>query len=391
MKIALVGLTYPFRGGIAHYTTLLYRALAERHEVHFFALSRQYPEFLFPGTTQIDDSGRPFEAPHDPCIDSINPLSWWLTSRKIRRIDADFILFSWWHPFFAPSFGGIARMARWSRGVPACFLCHNVVPHDTTFVDRLLLRFAFRSCDHFIVHSAADRDRLAAFRPRTSIHVHPHPTYEAFAHGENPSTDDMRAVLKLQDRKVILFFGFVRPYKGLHVLLDAVSLLPDDAGYHLIIVGEFYDDRAQYQDALDHLVRRNALTLVDSYVPNEDVGGYFKAADIVAVPYLSATQSGIIQIAYGFAKPVVATAVGGLPEVVDDGETGFIVPPADAAAMATGIAEFFNHRDPAVFATNIARKRRMFSWESMVETITEVGLEIGARSGADRPAASRHR
>ena len=136
LKIALVGLTHPFRGGIAHYTTLLCRALSSRHEVRFYALSRQYPEFLFPGKTQIDRSSASLQVPHQACIDSINPYTWIATAVRIARYRPDLIIHSWWHPFFAPSFGTIAHLARLFAGSPSCFLCHNALPHESSRVDK---------------------------------------------------------------------------------------------------------------------------------------------------------------------------------------------------------------------------------------------------------------
>jgi glycosyltransferase involved in cell wall biosynthesis len=183
-----------------------------------------------------------------------------------------------------------------------------------------------------------------------------------------PETEAKRR-LQLTGKRVLLFFGFVREYKGLDVLLEAVQQLDPAEGHHLLVVGEFYDDRARYRAALDNLTQRGQLTLVDRYVPNEEIGLYFAAADLVAVPYLSATQSGVIQIAYGFGKPVVATAVGGIPEVVAEGRTGFLVPPGDAAAIADAVRRYFAAGDAAAFRREIARENRRYSWEAMVDTV----------------------
>jgi len=376
LKIALVGLTYPFRGGISHYTTLLASALRKRHDVRFYALSRQYPALLFPGKSQIDESNRSFRVDHEACIDSINPLSWFATARKIARDRPDLIVFSWWNPFFAPAFGTIARLARWFAGTPSCYLCHNALPHERSIVDRILLRYVFGSGAAFIAHSEKDRDDLKSLRPDAPVHLSPHPTYDVFASDETPVPAEAKERLGLSGRKVLLFFGFVRKYKGLDVLLEAVRQLPADEGYHLVIVGEFYDDPEKYRAALDALKAQGQLTLVDRYVPNEEVGVYFSAADLVMVPYLSATQSGVIQIAYGFLKPVVATTVGGIPEVVEDGGTGYLVPPGDAPAMTAAVRSYFDSADRGQFEERIAAVNEKYSWERMVERIEEAGRQI---------------
>lgn len=379
MKIALVGLTHPFRGGISHYTTLLCRALREQHEVVFFSLSRQYPRLLFPGKTQLDQSSLPFQVKNEPCLDSINPLTWFETGRRIREFGPDLVLFSWWHPFFAPAFGSVARLA---GGAPCCFLCHNVLPHESSLIDRLLLRYVFSSGAAFITHSVEDAANLRLFAPRAPVRRNPHPSYGAFATERVPDRGDARRALGLADRRLLLFFGFVRAYKGLDVLLDAVLQLAPEEGYHLLVVGEFYEDPSKYQSALDALKARDQVTLVDRYVGNEEIPDYFAAADLVVVPYLSATQSGIVQMAYGFGKPVIATSVGGLPEVVADGRTGYLVPPSDPAAIAQAARRYFQSDDRRVFSENIAHERENYSWERMVATISDLMLDLAPAAKA---------
>lgn len=376
LDIALIGLTHTFRGGIAHYTTLLYRALAARHDVRFYALSRQYPKLLFPGTTQIDESEAAWVAPHEACIDSINPWSWISTARRIARQKPQLALFSWWHPFFAPSFGSIAHLARIMADVPSCFLCHNALPHESSAVDKLLSRYAFSAGSVFIAHSLQDRDNLRRLRPRAIVHHNPHPTYDTFAGAERPTGDEAKRRLDLQGKRLLLFFGFIREYKGLDVLLEAVERLPAGDEYHLLVVGEFYEGRAKYQTALDRLGAAGRLTLIDRYVANEEVPLYFSAADLLMVPYLTATQSGVIQIGYAFGKPVVATAVGGIPEVVRDGETGYLIEPGQPQAMRDAIVRHFGDPDRERMARAIEAENYKYSWERMVETVERVHAEL---------------
>jgi len=382
LRIAVVGLTHPFRGGISHYTTLLYRSLALKHDVRFYALYRQYPKLLFPGKTQYDESEASIEVPHEACIDSINPFTWFLTARRIMRYKPDLILFSWWHPFFAPAFGTIAHVA-WRFGrIPSCYLCHNAIPHERSIFDKLLLRYAFSSGRVFITHSRQDHDDLQGFRPGAIVHRNPHPTYDVFASSDRLPGPAAKDRLGLTGKKVLLFFGFIREYKGLAHLLDAVARLDPDQGYHLAIVGEFYDDKDRYRDRLDVLRKRGQLTLVDRYIPNEEVSVYFSAADLVIVPYLTATQSGVIQIAYGFGKPVIATRVGGIPEVVCDGKPGYLGPPADAAALAEATRRYFESGRQDEFREAITAENDKYSWDRMVETVEAVHAEMNASAGS---------
>jgi glycosyltransferase involved in cell wall biosynthesis len=378
MKIALVGQTHPFRGGIAHYTTLLCRALRERHAVEFFSLSRQYPSWLFPGKTQRDESRDALSVPNVACLDSINPMTWRDTANRIGRSDADLALFSWWNPFFGPSFGTVARGCKRRHGVPSCFICHNVLPHEHSLVDRTLSKYAFGSADAFITHSSEDAENLRGWIPGANIRSSPHPTYAEFTPGAAQCGSTARSALGLDPKKkTLLFFGYIRPYKGLGHLLDAVLEL-DASRYQLLVVGEFYEPLERYRVQLDALKQREQLTLVDRYVPNEDLPLYFAAADLVMVPYLTATQSGIVQMAYGFELPVIATTVGGLPETVIDGETGHLVPPADSGAIAEAVRQHFDHGDSEQYRAAIRRESGKYSWERMVETIEEVGEGLRA-------------
>ncbi len=375
LRIAMLGLTYPFRGGISHYTTLLFKALEQKHDVCLFSLTRQYPGFLFPGKSQKDYS-LPLSARNLPCLDSVNPFSWLATFIKIRRFKPDFILFSWWHPFFAPSFGTVAHLAKSVANIPVCYLCHNVFPHENSAIDRMLLHYAYSSGDSFIVHSSEDYEKISLLYPHTRTYQARHSTYDVFAK-ENPFTEEeAKAKLGLTGKKVLLFFGFIRKYKGLKYLLQAMEFLEPEQGYHLIVAGEFYEKKDQYRVYLDSLNCVKQLTLVDYYIPNEDIPLYFSAADLVVVPYVSATQSGIIQIAYGFLKPVIATSAGGIPDAVADGVTGYLVPPCNARAVASAVRRYFECKEKEKFRKNIARENKKFSWDQTVMTIEKVGKDI---------------
>ena len=382
MRIALVGLTHPFRGGISHYTTLLCHALMKKHHVRFYALKRQYPNLLFPGKTQKDASPPIISVPNDPCLDSLSPLSWLLTVKKIKRFRPDFILFSWWHPFFAPAFGTVAYLARWAARIPSCYLCHNIYPHEPTCLDRLLLRYAFGSAKGFITHSEAGCKQIQNMFPHALIDKAPHPHYGVFRGDRPPSMYEAKARLGLAGKRVVLFFGVVRKYKGLAYLLKAMRRLPPEKRYHLVVAGEFYDDINTYRPELERLHGKQQLTLVNAYVPNEAVPVYFSAADLVVLPYISVNQSGIIQLAYGFSKPVVATTVGGIPETVIDDCTGYLVPPRDDRAIAMAIHRYFERDDKENFVNCIRSQRGKYSWARMVDTIEKVGFGL---KGAPNP------
>lgn len=372
MKIALIGLTYPFRGGISHYTTLLCEELRRSHEVRFFSLTKQYPSFLFPGTTQYDESDSVISTEHEAILEALNPVSWLTTFRKIQKFNPSIIVFSWWHPFFALAFGSIAHLANFIAKIPSCYLCHNVMPHESSLVDKLLLRYAYSGGKAFITHSQEDQSKLKSLIAKPKVITRPHPTYATFASQTDVSESEAKAILNVESKKVLLFFGYIRPYKGLKFLLEAMSNLNVKEDYHLMIVGEFYDDPGIYSEHLNRLDERRQLTLVDRYVPNEKIPLYFQACDIVVLPYVSATQSGIIQIAYAFEKPVIATDVGGIPEAIVDRKTGYIVESASASAIETAVREYFSKEQKQQFKNEINKFQRKFSWHHMVHAIEEI-------------------
>jgi len=345
MTIAVVGPMHPYRGGIAHFTEMTVTGLADRgHDVRPVSFSRQYPELLFPGETQYEPESEAPEAVQNAprLLDSINPISWFRTGLHLRDEAPDAVVFQYWMPFFAPAYGVIARGLRRHYGLPSFAVVHNALPHERHLGDALLSRFFLRACAGHVVMSDAvadDTRRLAA--PTAGIEQIDHPVYERF--GDPVPHSDARAALDLPaDAPVLLFFGFVREYKGLHVLLEAMpaiaEALPD---VHLVIAGEPYDDAARYRDLIDRHGLHDRVQWHDTYIPSEDVPHYFCAADLVVQPYVSATQSGVAQIATHFEVPMVVTDVGGLAEDVPHEEAGFVVPPADPPALADAVRRFF--------------------------------------------------
>ena len=324
MKIVIVSTAFPLRGGIAHYNALLVRALSARHEVEIITFKRQYPSFLFPGKTQEEQEGSEHAIPAPQRVDSINPFNWLTVGREIRARKPDLLLFKYWMPFFGPCFGTIARVAKRGTKTDVVVICDNVIPHEHRPFDRLFTRYLFRSTNGFIVQSHAVEKELKEFWPSAMYRYVPHPVYEIF--GSVIDKDVARKELGLSSTRVLLFFGYIRRYKGLHVLLEAMSRVVRSLDVHLLIVGEFYDGEQQYRDVITSLDLGRHVSVHSAYVPNTDVARYFSAADAVVLPYLSATQSGIAQIAYNFGRPVIVSDVGGLSEVVLDGESGFILP-----------------------------------------------------------------
>jgi glycosyltransferase involved in cell wall biosynthesis len=369
MRVCLVGPAYPYRGGIAHFNSSLALEFARDHTVRIVNFTRLYPAFLFPGKTQYDDSKSPLEVDSHRMIDCINPITWVRAGRAISRFDPELVVFQWWHPFFGPAYRIVASSS--GRHAPIVFLCHNVLPHESSAFDRTLMKIGFGGSDAYLVQSREDGENLRRIYEDPVMAVNPHPIYDFFD-GHRYDRSSARRALDV-DGPVVLFFGYVRPYKGLGVLIDAFAEVLRRIPATLLIVGEFYEKREPYDRRIADLSIGGHVRVVDEYVPNEDVEKYFKAADLVALPYVSATQSGIVQTSYCFGKPVVVTDVGGLPDVVTNGETGYVVPRNDSGTLAGAIVRYFEEDAGARMADNIRAGLDRFSWRRCVQTLVSLG------------------
>lgn len=368
LRVCLVGPAWPFRGGISHYNTSLARELALRHEVSVVNYSRLYPDFLFPGKTQYDESGSSHRVESERIIDSVNPFTWIRAGFRIARMKPDLTVVQWWHPYFAPALVMICSILRMLSSTKIVFICHNVVPHETSPVDRMLSSIAFLAPHAFVVQSQEDRSNLLKIRKKAVVAPHPLPTFDFFRSGEM-TKEEARNEIGEGEGPLLLFFGLIRPYKGLRHLIEAMPSIGGRTGARLLVVGEFYEDSAPYFELAGRLGVSDRIGFVDRYIANEEVAAYFTAADLVMLPYISATQSAIAQVAVAFDRPMIATRVGGLPEVVSEGKTGFIVPPADPEAMAAAVSRFFDERWGERMAPNFEEEKRRFSWSSLADAI----------------------
>ena len=371
LRICLVGPAWPFRGGISHYNTSLARELGRRHDVKVVNFSRLYPDFLFPGKTQYDESESTHRVESERLIDSINPFTWVRAGFRIARMKPDVTVVQWWHPYFAPALVKICAILRMFSSTRIIFICHNVVPHETSPIDRFLSSTAFRVSHDFIVQSGEDRENLLKIRKKANVISHPLPIFDFFRSGEM-TREEARTSLGQPGGPLLLFFGLIRPYKGLRHLIEAMPSIVERTGAKLLVVGEFYEDSAPYFELAERLGVSGSIEFVDRYIANEEVAAYFTAADLVMLPYITATQSAIAQVAVAFDRPMIATRVGGLPEVVTDGRTGFIIPPEDPAAMADAVARFFDEGWGGRMAPNFAEEKKRFSWSSLADAIEDL-------------------
>lgn len=374
MKIVYVGTAYPMRGGIAHFNAQLAQALAQRHALTFLSFTRQYPGLFFPGKTQFvadEESSRAARIEARPVLDSICPPSWLRTAALAAAERPDLLLFKYWMPFFAPAFGTVLRRVKKRHpAARAIYVCDNVVPHERRPGDALLTRYGLGAADGFVVMSAAVRDELLAILPGARWRLVPHPIYSLFGGAVEKSF--ARRALGLEEGPWLLFFGYVRRYKGLDLLLEALPRIRERVPARLLVAGEFYEGEARYRQQVRALGLEAAVRFDADYIPESRVPLYFSATDLTVLPYHSATQSGIVQVAYQLDSPVVCTDVGGLAEVVREGESGFIVPPEDPQALAQAVIRFYEEGWEERLRAGVRALKGAYGWEPLVAAIEEL-------------------
>ena len=373
MKVAIIGPTYPFRGGIAQHSTLLCNTLRKRHDVKFISYSRQYPKIIFPGKSDHDPSQDALHAdPVEYLIDSLNPLSWKKAADSVIQFEPDCVIFPWWVVFWAPQVFYLTKRIRNHLNTKIILLCHNVSEHENNIVKKYITKNILKIADVIFTQSIQETENVHKCLDGVGKKVITgfHPTYVDLC--SNMVSDSDKIDKKKYDFQYnLLFFGFVRKYKGLDVLLDALPLVLEYVDVQLNIVGEFWKDKKAYIDKIHTLHLNEYVRIIDKYVPNETLHEYFEHADIVVQPYLSASGSGVSQLAYGFSTPVIATRVGSIAEVVLDKVNGRLVAPNDPKALAMAIIESLVPENLAKMKQEACKVKNRFSWDRFADMITQ--------------------
>ena len=369
MKVIIVGTAYPYRGGLSAFNErLAYEYLQRGDEVEIYTFTLQYPSFLFPGKTQYSDEPAPKGLTIHRRINSINPFNWLKTGREIARKRPDLLITKFWLPFMAPCLGTIERRVRRNGHTRIVSILDNIIPHEHRPGDRIFARYFVRSTDAFVAMSRSVLDDLSLFDTKKPRRFCPHPLYDHY--GDILPKEEARRMVGIDtDGRYVLFFGFIRSYKGLDLLLDAMAdprIAQRDI--RLIVAGEFYGDPKPYMEQIERLGIADRIKLCTDFIPDSQVNRYFCAADLVAQPYKSATQSGVTQIAFHFEKPMLVTDVGGLAEIVPDGKIGYVVQP-DAHQIADAIVRYYDEQREAPFTEAVRHEKQKYSWDKMVEAI----------------------
>lgn len=375
-KVLIIGTAYPYRGGLAVYNERLAKAFADNgDDVKIETFKLQYPGFLFPGKTQYAEWKYEGNVTIQRTVNSINPFNWIKVGRRIRKEKYDIVIIKYWLPFMGPCFGTIARQIRKNGHTKVISILDNVVPHEKRIGDKTFTRWFVKHVDGFVSMSESVQSDLDFFNETKPRELCPHPLYDNF--GKSLTVEESTKQLKLDDTyKYILFFGLIRDYKGLDLLLEAfandtLKTLP----IKLIIAGEFYSDSEKYYQMIEKLNLTDRVIVYPNFIPDNEVNLYFGVASLVVQPYKSATQSGVTQIAYHFEKPMVVTNVGGLGEIVPNGKVGYVVD-IDTVEIANAIADFFTYNRAEQFVQGIKEEKQKYSWERMINTIQTVYKQI---------------
>lgn len=222
-----------------------------------------------------------------------------------------------------------------------------------------------RTANELIVHGERLRRLLVSDLALSArhVHVHPHGEFSFFRRWARPRV--------AEEDHLVLFFGRIWPYKGLEDLIRAEPLITKDIPDARVMIAGQGEDLRPYEELM---VNPAKFVVLNQVIPNELVAELFQRASVVALPYTEASQSGVVAIAYAFGKPVVATDVGSIPEIVEDGRTGLIVPPHDPRRLAEAIISLLKNKPLRKKLGEKAHRKAMteMSWPTIAQKVASI-------------------
>ena len=361
-KVIILGTAWPFRGGLAAYN----ERLANEFEssgipTEIITFTTQYPNILFPGKTQYSEEPSAFHNISRK-LSSVNPLSWVTTARYINAQKPDLLITRYWIPFMGPCLGTVVRLL--NKNIKVVCLLDNVVPHEKRIGDGLFTRYFVKPIQKYIAMSKSVQADLYSFKKKADCILNPHPVFDNF--GEKIGQLESKNKLGLKEEEgYVLFFGFIRKYKGLDLAIRAFAKWKNELpNKKLLVAGEFYGDREHYYKIAEELGVKEDIIWHTDFIADSKVKYYFSSCDLVLQPYYTATQSGVTQIAYQFEVPMIVTKVGGLPELVEHGKTGYLVD-QNPEMIAEHVLQFYK-RGLHSFDEDMKIAKKQFSWNSLV-------------------------
>ena len=372
MKIAFITPFPPYRGGISKHSENLYNALQINHDVDVYNFKRQYPNILFPGKSQYQTSTKD-NLNSFRIIDTINPLSWNKTAKQVIKLKYDVVLFRYWHPFFIPAYNSIINTIRQSKnGVKIFAICDNIIPHESYSLQKILIKKFIDKLDGVITMSENVNNELKNINPKINSKCLFLPILDDLP----PLLDsfESRETLCLDiDKKVLLFFGLIRDYKGLDILLHSIGSLNNKIldSFQLLVVGESYENINKYKKIVKEYAIEENIVWINEYVPDNKISLYFSACDYVVLPYKTASQSGIIPMAYNYNKPVITSNIEGIKDQVINGKTGFLFESEDAKSLKELLEKIILDLDIDDSLEKLIDYKEKFSTKNLANNIIE--------------------
>lgn len=417
MKIVCFGPGPQFKGGISNYNTSLAKALDKLGaEVHIVSWTQQYPaiiprDFIDRSSKNNLLGGTNIKVTY--ITNYNNPLTWKETIDYIKSLQPDKVIFQWAIALQGLPLGWMARkLLRWGK-TEVIFDCHLVVQKEASSIDKSFSRYGLKKANTYITHAYKTVEELKQTFPAKEFIVNEtgerstdkrstviklyHPIYDLFKPDANFNIEAVKKELHLK-KNVFLFFGFIRKYKGLHNVIRAFKLVAEKRNdVSLLIAGESFwntleekklstkikkklfsflksvllsssSNEQNYSplELVDELKLQDSVSVVNRFIPNEEVHKYFQVSDCIVLFYETATPSGIESISYNFELPAIATRVGHFPETIKDGFNGYLAEPENIQSMADVMIKFLEHPLPR---ENVSASTKQMSWENYARTI----------------------
>jgi len=264
-----------------------------------------------------------------------------------------------------------------AMGIPLVYTAHNILPHEEKRWHRKQYASLYKTVNQIIVHSESNKRELVEtfMVDATKVRVIPQGNFSDFS-GDALTKEKAREMLGIDPKqRVILFFGLIKRYKGVEYLIKAFSLVKKRLpGTKLLITGKPNEDFSPYESLIADLgIAEDVITHL-RFVPYKEMAAYFCAADVVVLPYLKTYQSAVVFTAYTFGRPVIATATGGLLEAIEEGKSGYVVPPADEQVLAEAICEMLSDEARMAQMGDYARHlaKTKYAWPDIARATLEV-------------------
>ncbi len=373
--ISFLSVFPPYRGGIAKFSDSLYRELNKQTGAKAYNFEKLYPWLLFPGSSQtLEEAGREYEP---RIFHPYNPLSWDRTASQLVDDGTDCLIYSYWHPFFAPAYTRVLHQCRKRKpDITSVCIAHNIVPHEAFPFKRSLTRRMMGATDLAVLLSGQTEEEFLNLGLSTGHTKLFHPIYELDPPEDSPAQLKEKYGVAEEER-IVLFMGLVRRYKGVDLLIEALNGMNlEKQRIRPFIVGEFYTDKQELLDEIKE-EHRDRYTVIDEFVPEEAMAEILSMADLMVLPYRTASQSGVLANAIHFNLPSLVSDQPGLTEHIEDGKNGLVFRTGDARDLRRNIETYLENDLKTELSGNLARLKEELSWPEFTRRLLESVESLG--------------